>query len=389
VWVSYDDGDHWQSLRLNMPAISVRDLQVKDDSSCACADLIAATHGRGYWILDDVTPLRQMAEVRAAGAAYLFKPAPALRVRFATNDPTPWPPELPAGENPPPGAIIDYWLASDASAPVRIDILDGAGQVVRTYSSTDRAPDPDPALDPVAYNRLCQRDPAAADCGLPLYWPAPALRVSTRAGSHRLLWDLHYAPVTDPSGAPVSDDDATGAVPHRTYRGVNAPWAAPGTYTVRLTANGATSTQPLVLRMDPRVKTSPAALARVAKLSRELYDDAVAAHGAGLRARALATRLDSLPAGASALMPSLDSLVAAPTSGRGGRRRASSAGTTSPTTLEAATIALLDAAMAMQAADVEPTASQLAAADKARALFAEVMGRWSRVEAAVARERRR
>jgi hypothetical protein len=170
---------------------------------------------------------------------------------------------------------------------------------------------------------------------------------------------------------------------------VNAPWAAPGTYTVRLTANGATSTQPLVLRMDPRVKTSPAALARVAKLSRELYDDAVAAHGAGLRARALATRLDSLPAGASALKLSLDSLAAAPTSGRGARRRASSAGTTSPTTLEAATIALLDAAMAMQAADVEPTASQLAAADKARALFAEVMGRWSRVEAAVARERRR
>ncbi|HWJ23393.1 MAG TPA: hypothetical protein VNS52_13650, partial [Gemmatimonadaceae bacterium] len=106
VWVSFDDGDHWRSLRLNMPAISVRDLQVKDDSTCHCSDLIAGTHGRGYWILDDVTPLRQAAELKAAEAShapYLFKPATALRVRFGTNDPTPWPPELPAGENPPPG----------------------------------------------------------------------------------------------------------------------------------------------------------------------------------------------------------------------------------------------------------------------------------------------
>jgi hypothetical protein len=386
VWVSYDDGDHWQSLRLNMPAISVRDLEVKDDSSCLCSDLIAGTHGRGYWILDDVTPLRQMAEARSARAAYLFKPATAVRVRFATNDPTPWPPEVPAGENPPPGGIIDYWLASDASGPVTIDILDGAGKMVRTYSSTNRAPDPDPALDPVAYNRLCQRDPSAPDCSLPLYWPAPAMRVSTRAGVHRVSWDLRYAPLTDASGAPVSDDDATGAVPHRTYPSVNAPWAPPGSYTVRLTANGVTSTQPLVLRLDPRVKTSPAALARVARLSRELYDGAVAAHAASARARALASRVDSLSGNdVAALRARLDSLVAAPTAGRGGRRRAAGAGSASTTTLDAVSTAMLDAAMAMQAADVEPTAGQLAAADKARAQYAEVMGRWTRVEADAAR----
>src|SRR5207248_8248263 len=104
---------HWRSLKFNMPAVSVRDLEVKDDSTCLCSDLVAATHGRGFWILDDVTPLRQAAEsmtARSAGAAYLFKPATAVRVRFATNDPTPWPPELPAGENPPPGGIIDYFL---------------------------------------------------------------------------------------------------------------------------------------------------------------------------------------------------------------------------------------------------------------------------------------
>ena len=112
VWVSYDDGDHWQSLKLDMPAISVRDLQVKDDSTCLCSDLIAATHGRGFWILDDITPLRQHAAVQAAHALYLLKPATAVRVRGATNDPTPWPPELPAGENPPVGAIIDYYVGA-------------------------------------------------------------------------------------------------------------------------------------------------------------------------------------------------------------------------------------------------------------------------------------
>jgi photosystem II stability/assembly factor-like uncharacterized protein len=110
VWVSFDDGDHWHSLRLDMPAISVRDIQVKDDATCMCSDLVAGTHGRGFWILDNVTPLRQAAEAGAATSAYLFKPATAVRVRFATNDPTPWPPEMAAGENPPHGAVVDYFL---------------------------------------------------------------------------------------------------------------------------------------------------------------------------------------------------------------------------------------------------------------------------------------
>src|SRR5205807_2307401 len=172
VWVSFDDGDNWHSLRLNMPAISIRDIQVKDDASCMCSDLVAGTHGRGFWILDDVTPLREAAEAAAASDAYLFKPATAVRVRFATNDPTPWPPELPAGENPPPGAIIDYYLPG-ASGEVKLEILNAQGKTLRTYSSTDAVRSPDPATDPVAYNKLCQQNPTAPDCGLPLYWPAP------------------------------------------------------------------------------------------------------------------------------------------------------------------------------------------------------------------------
>ncbi len=173
VWVSFDDGDHWSSLRLDMPAISVRDIQVKDDASCMCSDLVAGTHGRGFWILDDVTPLRQAAEAAAATSAFLFKPATAIRIRFGTNDPTPWPPELPAGENPPPGALIDYYLPNAAEGPVKLEILSGIGKVIRTYTSTDPGRSPDPAIDPVAYNKICQQNPTAADCGLPLYWPAP------------------------------------------------------------------------------------------------------------------------------------------------------------------------------------------------------------------------
>ena len=177
-----------------MPAISVRDIEVKDDESCLCSDLVAGTHGRGFWILDDVTPLRQAAEAAAASNAYLFKPATGIRIRFGTNDPTPWPPELPAGENPPPGAIVDYYLPSGVDE-VKLEVLNAAGKVMRTYSSSDPVRKPDPATDPVAYNKVCQATPSAQDCGLPLYWPGPPQVLKTSAGMHRFTWDIHYDPI--------------------------------------------------------------------------------------------------------------------------------------------------------------------------------------------------
>ena len=389
VWVSFDDGDHWQSLRLNMPAISVRDLEVKDDSACICSDLIAGTHGRGFWILDDVTPLRQFAQVRAADAArgaYLFRPATAVRVRFAANDPTPWPPELPAGESTPQGALIDYYLSADARGPVKLDIFDAAGKVIRSYSSADPIRTPHPALDPVAYNRLCQQSPSAPDCALPLYWPGPPVLISTTKGMHRFSWDMRYASIGGAAGeAEPDDDDATGAVPHRTYAIANAPWAAPGAYLVRLTVDGKTYTQPLVVRIDPRVKTSPAVLAQLSTLSRQLYDDAVAAHRAYLDARALATRLASQPGASAAVQATLDTIApAAARGGRGGRGgggRGGRGGGAPPTpNLEMAANALLTAAMSMQRADVAPTAAQLAAAARARSDAAIVMARWKAVQ---------
>ena len=131
VYVSFDDGDHWQSLRLNMPATSVRDLTIKDD------DLAVATHGRGFWILDDITPLRQLDDKVLASNAFLFAPEPALRVRWDTNPDTPLPPDTPAGQNPPDGAIINYYLKSAAHGPVTLEIMDSAGKLVARYSTTD------------------------------------------------------------------------------------------------------------------------------------------------------------------------------------------------------------------------------------------------------------
>jgi len=389
VWVSFDDGDHWQSLRLDMPAISVRDIEVKDDSTCLCSDLVAGTHGRGFWILDDLTPLRQAAAARAASeahAAYLFKPAIAVRLRTATNDPTPWPPEVPAGENPPPGAILDYYLAANASAPVTLEIVDDAGKVVRTYSSSDTLLNPDPARDPAAYNALCQRMPNAAHCSVPLYWAAPSMAVSASAGMHRFTWDLRHDPITP--GA----EQSTGAVPHRIFSMADAPWAAPGRYTVRLTVDGKQYTQPLTLRMDPRVKLAPLALSQLATLSREMYTGARAAHEAQLKARALADQLARFDGPAAAtLRARLDSLAPpATTGGRGGRGGGGGGGggggrgaaaPASPT-LAGVSNALLAAAMSMQAADVAPTAAQVAACTRARVQLAEVMARWASIRTA-------
>jgi photosystem II stability/assembly factor-like uncharacterized protein len=391
VWVSFDDGGQWQSLKFDMPAISVRDIQVKDDSTCVCADLVAGTHGRGFWILDNLTPLRQTAEARAAlgGAkAFLFKPATALRVRFGANDPTPWPPEVPAGESAPPGGLIDYALASNASA-VKLDILDAAGKVVRHYASDDPKPESHPALDPAAYNRVCQRTPNAPDCGLPLYWPAPPLVLSASAGAHRFSWDLRYDPMGDAGGF-GGGGGAGGAVPHRTYPSVNAPWAPPGAYTVRLTVDGTRYTQPLTLRLDPRVKTPAAALTQLATLTRELYDGAVAARASYLQARAVADQLDKMSGDdIAAFKAQVDSLAPPPQAGgRGGRgggggggggggRGRGGAGDGASPTLESTGAALMAVAMSMQSADVAPTAGQVAAAARARADADAVGRRWT------------
>ena len=258
VYVSFDDGDHWQSLRLNMAPSSVRDLQVKDD------DLIAGTHGRGIWILDNITPLRQISASTAA-ADTLFKPAAALRVRWDTNTDTPLPPDEVRAPNPPEGAAIDYYLASDANGPVAIEIYQQDGKLVRRYSSDDPVTTlPDPKTD----------------APLPLYWYRPPHALSAKAGMHRFMWDVHYQPLPSIPGAPAGRGGGglpIAAVPYNTVPAPTTPWVAPGEYMVKLIANGKTYSQPIVVKQDPRVKTPAVAMQQVYTLSRAMYYEAAAA----------------------------------------------------------------------------------------------------------------
>jgi len=234
VWVSFDDGDHWQSLQLNLPHTSMRDLWIHDD------DLIVATHGRAFWILDDITPLREATSSLAATDAHLFTPAPAYRVHRDTYTDTPLPPDEPTGANPPDGAMIDYYLGRTASAPVTLEILDARGQLVRKFSSADK-----PDVTEAELRKQL----------IPLYWVRPFRSLSADAGMHRWVWDLHYpAPDSTRHDYPIS------AIPGDTPRYPLGPTVLPGSYTARLTANGKSYTANFTVKMDPRVKTSAAGL---------------------------------------------------------------------------------------------------------------------------------
>ena len=232
VWVSFDDGDHWQSLQLNLPHTSMRDLWIHDN------DLIVATHGRSFWILDDIASLREISS-GTVNSAHLFVPAPAYRIQRDTNSDTPLPPDEPVAANPPDGAMLDYFLPAAASSAT-IEILNNQNKVVRRYSNTDK---PDPS-DEELQKQL-----------IPLYWTRPRRQLSVESGMHRWIWDLHYtAPISMRHDYPIA------AIPHDTPRYPLGPNALPGKYTVRLTVDGTTSSAPLVVKMDPRVKASSAGL---------------------------------------------------------------------------------------------------------------------------------
>jgi len=228
VYFSLDDGDHWQSLRLNLPAISIRDLVVHED------DVVIGTHGRSFWILDNLTPLRQISGETAGAAVRLFAPQVTYRVRRNNSTDTPLPPEIPAGQNPPAGAMIDYWLQSAAVGDVAIEIVDANGKLVRRFSSSDK---PD-VLD-------------EKDINVPTYWIRPERKLSTAAGMHRFIWDLHYPP---PSA--LERDYPISAIYHDTPLYPLAMSVLPGTYTVKLTVGAKSFTEPMTIKMDPRVKTS-------------------------------------------------------------------------------------------------------------------------------------
>jgi photosystem II stability/assembly factor-like uncharacterized protein len=361
VYVSFDDGDHWQSLRLNMPASSIRDLAIKDD------DLAAGTHGRGFWILDDITPLRQLNAEAAGAAAFLYKPETAIRVRWNMNTDTPLPPDEPVGQNPPDGAILDYYLGAGTSGPVTLEILDSAGALVRRYASSD-------AVEPV--------DPMLA---IPAYWVRPPHPLSSQAGMHRFLWDLHYTPLGGGrSGYGMQ------AIVHDTPPSITSIWALPGRYTVKLTAGGKSYSQPLTVKMDPRVRTPLAGLQQQFTLSKQLYDDIVNTSKAMEQVRIMRAQLGPLrekagPGATADAIAAFDQKVVAlgGAGGGGGRgggvpfgpgRGAVAAG---PDTLSSVSGSLTQLMRLLEGADVAPTTQAVAAAADRRAALAKLLERWN------------
>ncbi|HEX6807652.1 MAG TPA: hypothetical protein VF118_06665 [Gemmatimonadaceae bacterium] len=253
AWVSFDQGDHWQSLQLNLPTTVVSDLDVHG------TDLVASTYGRGLWILDDLSPLRQAHDALASSQPYLYAPDTAVRVRWDNIEDTPLPPEVPAGQNPPEGAIIDYYLSAPASGGVTLSVYDDGSHLVRQYSSAPAAPDTSPP-------------------NIPTYWFRVPVVLPTTPGMHRIAWDLRYPepPVLnygyfggllDYTEYTLNVHAIEGETPRRQPTG---PLVAPGTYRVRLTVNGHTDERTLVVRNDPRVPLAQEALDAQARFQQRL-----------------------------------------------------------------------------------------------------------------------
>ena len=243
VFLSYDDGDHWHPLTLDLPATPVTDMEIHDD------DLVISTYGRSLWILDNISPIRQLTPDVLTAAAHLFVPAPAIRVRWDTNQDTPLPIETPSGKNPPDGTAIDYYLGSAPADGAMITIRDAAGNVVRKFTGTPN----EPKLPPP---------------NVPEYWFSTPQPVDATSGLHRFIWNLRYdSPRVLPAGyyGPILQYTeytlADHAIPHETPRQQpEGPLVVPGQYTIELTAGGQTYKQPLTVDLDPRVHASQADL---------------------------------------------------------------------------------------------------------------------------------
>ena len=242
VYVSFDDGENWQSLRMNMPATSIRDLVIKDN------DLVIATHGRSFWIMDDITSLRQIATNKAPQSVILYKPENMYRVRWDLNTDTPLPQDEPTGENPPDGAIIEYYLKEKSNEEVTLDIYNVAGKLIRHYSSKD-------TLFKIP------------EVNIPLYWVRPQQLLSADAGAHRFLWDMHYQPLNVPVSFSME------AIYENTPPSPTSPWVMPGRYTAKLTVAGKALSETFEIQMDPRIKTSKKDLQTQHDLSYQCYKD--------------------------------------------------------------------------------------------------------------------
>ena len=265
VFVSLDDGDHWQSLQLNLPVTGVRDLKIQGD------DLVIATFGRAFWILDNITPLRQVLEAKRAGGPWLYRPATAVRIDNDSFSGTPLPPEEPTAENPPSGAMMDYFLPFPANS-VRLEILDAQHNLVRTFSSNDRS----------------SEDHSSQDQGTGKHQPLPVAErwfskpevLEKTAGMHRFVWNLTWGS----SGGPSADEAAE-------YRNPSGPKAVPGIYQVRLTVDGKAQNQSLKVVIDPRSPATPDALTQQLQLGQQIFGETIEARRALAEINSVQTQL--------------------------------------------------------------------------------------------------
>ncbi|HUS03878.1 MAG TPA: hypothetical protein VMY77_19190, partial [Chitinophagaceae bacterium] len=339
VYVSFDDGEHWQSLRLNMPATSIRDLVIKDD------DLVIGTHGRSFWILDNITPLRQLTNQLINQSTILYKPANAYRVRWNMWTDTPLPQEEPAGENPPDGAMIDYYLNTNAKN-VSLEIQDAKGNIIRRYLNTD-----------TMYK--------IPDVNIPHYWIRPQQILPAEKGSHRFLWDMRYTPLNLPPSYPIS------ATYKNTAPNETSPFVMPGNYTARLTVDGKTYKQSFTIKMDPRIKTPVADIQRQHDLSVMVYDHRLQIQNAlkeisDLR-RKIKERLPDATGAAISELNTCDTLAASFFINQQGSTHQS---------LGSLNSSLAGVLNVLQESDLAPTSQAMAAAKDADQSFKTVWQRW-------------
>lgn len=354
MYVSFDDGDRWQSLMLNLPTTSYRDITFHGN------DLVVGTYGRGIRVLDDYAVLRQLTPAVAAAPAHLFRPADAIRVRRNVNADTPFPPEVPHALNPPDGAVVDYTLATRPTSAIALDVLDASGAVVRHLSSVPARPVPEASHPPE-----------------PDFWLAPTAAMPTNVGLNRVAWDLRYdAP---PAFHHTFEINAN---PGLTPPSPQGPLALPGTYTLRLRVGARSYTQPLVVRNDPRSSATMDALRAQHALLMTLSSGLRAAwndrhEATALRAAVRRAVPPGAPAdartGAAALEAALDSVAGHVTTPGGSRRRG---GPTPAPDFVRVSDALARQLNAQDDADMRPTDAMLRAAAHACSDLRTVASRW-------------
>jgi hypothetical protein len=372
VYVSFDDGENWQSLQQNLPRSSARDFAIHGD------DLIVATHGRGFWVLDNITALRQIAAMNDAPEAIVFKPQTAIRRRAGGSGGTPLPYGSAETDNPPNGAMIDYYLKSAVNGPVTLEILDATGKTVRTYSSPEAG-----GGGAAGGGRRGGGGGRGGGANIPAYWNRVPEVLSGAAGMHRWVWDIHHAAVPGAGGGGRGGGGGG-------FGGGGGIWALPGAYTVRLTANGKSYTAPLTVKMDPHVKVLPADLQRQFAVAQQVaarQAEVAQVRGEVTSVRSQIGTLRSQAAGNAVIVAALDALdaKAAEIGGVTQTGTPQSSGVTAPSndvsSLMFVAGELGQVSGAVEGVDAAPSMQVMNAFASAQKLAAAAMAKWSGVKA--------